>query len=151
MRILRMEAITRGIVRANPAVLFLFGDNDIRQGMGGQAKGVVDHASVMRGELNARGIRTKKLPAMTPEAFWTDKEYEQNEAKIDEDFWPVERHLAMGGAVVMPASGLGTGLGRMGRQCPKTFVYLCNRLETLLKTYGQTTQPDKIGLRGDWI
>jgi hypothetical protein len=144
VKILRMENITRGIVRANPAVLFLFGDNDARIGLGGQAK-------AMRGELNARGIRVKKLPAMSPDAFWTDREYEQNEAKIDGDFWPVERHLAMGGAVVIPASGLGAGLGRMGRQCPKTYLYLCNRLETLLKTYGQTTQPTVIGLKGDWL
>lgn len=139
-----MESITRGIVRANPSVLFLFGDNDARVGLGGQAK-------AMRGELNARGIRVKKLPAMTPDAFWTDTEYEQNEAKIDEDFWPVERHLAMGGAVVIPASGIGSGLGRMGVKCPKSYLYLCGRIETLLAAYGQTTQPEQVGLRGDWI
>lgn len=140
MKILRMNNITRGLVRANPMVMFVFGDNDVHQGRGGQAK-------EMRGELNTIGIRVKKLPTRTPEAYWTDKEYDINEGKIDEDFLPVERHLAMGGIVVIPADGIGTGLGRMGEKCPKTFLYLNNRLETLIKAYGQTTQPNKVGLQ----
>lgn len=140
MKILRLSRITRSLVRANPMVMFVFGDNDIRQGLGGQAK-------EMRGELNAIGIRSKKLPAKTPDAYWTDKEYEQNLAKIDEDLLPVERHLALGGIVVLPTDGIGTGLGRMGIKCPKTFLYLVDRLETLMKAYGETTQPEKVGLK----
>lgn len=143
MKILRLPNITRGLVRANPMVMFVFGDNDIRKGLGGQA-------GEMRGEMNSIGIRVKKLPARTPESYWTDREYEINEGKIDQDFLPVERHLALGGIVVVPTAGIGTGLGMMGAHCPKTYLYLTNRLETLIKAYGQTTQPEKVGLKGDW-
>src|SRR3972149_6022533 len=143
MKILRLPFISRGLVRANPMVMFVFGDNDIRKGMGGQAK-------EMRGELNALGIRVKNLPARTPDSYWTDREYSLNEAKIDEDFLPVERHLALGGIVAIPADGIGTGLGAMGIRCPKTYLYLTKRLETLIAAYGQTTDPVKAGLKGDW-
>lgn len=77
------KIIKREKVRANPDVLYLFGDNDIRKGFGGQAK-------EMRGEPNAMGISTKKLPSNKPEAFKTDWEYITNCQIIADDIYKIK-------------------------------------------------------------
>ena len=64
-------------VRANPDKIFVFGDNSIRQGTGGQAQ--------IRHEPNAVGIMTKKFPRYTPDAFLYDSEYAENRKRISED------------------------------------------------------------------
>ena len=53
-----MKFITRQYVKAHPNVYFVFGDNEVRRGYGGQAK-------EMRGELNTVGVRTKRTPGQT--------------------------------------------------------------------------------------
>jgi hypothetical protein len=63
MPVLRQKWITRDDLRANPNVLYLFGDNERREGLGGQAK-------EMRGEPNAIGVRTKASPSKHETAFW---------------------------------------------------------------------------------
>ena len=47
------KVITRDKIKENPDVLYLFGDNLLRKGLGGQAK-------EMRGEPNTLGIVSKK-------------------------------------------------------------------------------------------
>lgn len=106
--------IMRQDLRDNPKDIFLFGDNDMRVGLGGQAK-------EMRGEPNARGIRTKYKPSMDAKAFWHDSTYEQNIAKIDEDFKNVFSHP---GRVIMSSKGLGTGLAMLEENAPRTLQYL---------------------------
>ena len=61
----KMAWITREIVQANPDKIFLFGDNLLRVGLGGQA-------GATRGEPNAVGIPTKKTPAGDEAASFTD-------------------------------------------------------------------------------
>ena len=51
-------------VNAQLNALWLFGDNDQRYGMKGQA--------IIRKCKNAYGIPTKKKPSMNAEAFYTD-------------------------------------------------------------------------------
>jgi hypothetical protein len=63
------EFITRASCRANPDKTFLFGDNAIHAGFGGQA------AKEMRGEPNAIGIPTKFYPNMRDDSFFTDKDF----------------------------------------------------------------------------
>ena len=58
--IIYQKFIYRSDLKANPSVLYLFGDNLQRVGLGGQAK-------EMRGEPNAVGIATKKAPDNKPE------------------------------------------------------------------------------------
>tara|TARA_Y100000034_G_scaffold87336_1_gene104761 strand:- start:4060 stop:4287 length:228 start_codon:yes stop_codon:yes gene_type:complete len=64
--IIYQDKIFRGDLIANPNRTYLFGDNFIRKGYGGQAK-------EMRGEPNAYGIVTKRFPSMDKKAFLTDK------------------------------------------------------------------------------
>lgn len=116
--------IDRLDLQNNPGVMYLFGDNDQRKGLGGQAK-------EMRGEQNAVGIRTKKAPHRGKDAYWTDLELSENTDKIISDMLPVVGHLNSGGVVVIPSDGLGTGLSMMQETCPLSFEYLQKALKAL--------------------
>jgi hypothetical protein len=111
------EHITRADVRADKDKIFLFGDNLAQRGFGGQAK-------EMRGEENAVGIPTKKLPSNSKDAFFTDKEFAANKKAIDEAFSKIPPDKT----VVMPKAGLGTGLAQLSEKAPKTFTYLNQKL-----------------------
>lgn len=122
--------ITRAYVCKNPHKLFLFGDNLIGRGLGGQAR-------EMRGEPNAIGIPTKKLPARTTDAYFTDDELDSNKSAIDRAFDEVNRWLFDHGetaVLVIPSSGLGTGRAELAQRAPRTFAYLQMKLDELFRT-----------------
>ncbi|HMQ05542.1 MAG TPA: hypothetical protein PKD26_16615 [Pyrinomonadaceae bacterium] len=126
-RVIQMKWITRSFVREHRDHIFLFGDNLARRGFGGQA-------AQMRGEPNAIGIPTKKLPSNVEEAFFTDAEFEQNKAAIDRAF---ERLYRMSSTpeqvVVVPSDGLGTGRAQLDKRAPQTFAYLQKQLAELAR------------------
>lgn len=122
--IILQSRIYRADLQANPGVLYLFGDNQERVGLGGQAK-------EMRGEPNAVGVATKKRPTNEDSAFFTDDEFSANQISIYDDLEPVREHLLSGGTVVIPLDGLGTGLSDMPNRCPQTFAYLERQLASL--------------------
>ncbi|MEQ8308083.1 MAG: hypothetical protein RIA09_16230 [Hoeflea sp.] len=124
MPVIRQKFIRREDLQANPEIMYLFGDNNDRSGMGGQA-------GEMRDEENAVGIRTKWSPSKTKGAFFYDKDAEQVFGMIDEDLDPVIDHLTSGGTVVIPADGLGTGLSRLPETSPIIFNYLEERIAYL--------------------
>lgn len=111
------ERIDRDYVRKNKHVYFLFGDNLLGQGRGGQA-------SAMRGEPNAIGVPTKKKPTMDDDAFFTDSEYQANIEAIDIALSKVPDDVV----VYIPAAGLGTGFAQLDQRAPMTFEYLKRRL-----------------------
>ena len=112
-----MQHITRSTLRTNSDKIFLFGDNLLQIGYGGQAK-------EMRGEPNAIGIPTKKKPSMSPDSFFTDDEYESNIIAIGKAFNKIPDNCT----IVLPQAGLGTGLAELPEKAPKTFAYLYLRL-----------------------
>lgn len=124
MPVKKQKMIYRADLQANPAHMFLFGDNDKRVGLGGQAK-------EMRGEENAVGVRTKWSPSMKPSAFFDDKNLEQIVGMIDEDLAPAYKHLREGGVVVIPSDGLGTGLSELPTRAPLVNDFLTQRLRHL--------------------
>ena len=126
MPIIRVPFITREFVRANPDKLFLFGDNELRTGMGGQAR----H---MRGEPNAHGIRTKFAPHSRPDAFWSDKDFDANCDMISLDLVVPELWLVANKDVIIPQHDLGTGRARLNELAPETFKYLQNRIAGLAR------------------
>lgn len=125
MPAIRQKWITRADVRANRDVLYLFGDNEERRGLGGQAK-------EMRGESNAIGVRTKRSPSTHEDAFWSDDKLYQGIAMIDEDLKPAFRHLDAGGIVVIPMDGLGTGLSELPARAPAIYAHLEKRIQEML-------------------
>ena len=116
--------ITRQDLRDNPEKIYIFGDNDSRSGLGGQAK-------AMRGEPNAVGIRTKKTPSRDDAAYYTDAELAENKKKIDEDMAPLFAAKAEGRTIIIPASSIGTGFAKLKEKAPKTYEYLQQRLKKL--------------------
>lgn len=120
------KRIYREDLKANPDVIYLFGDNLLEVGMGGQA-------GEMRGEPNAVGIPTKKAPGMGDEDFFTDDEFDYNKAMIDVNIEQViiKRTVLAATAVVIPLDGLGTGLAELDIRAPRTFAYLEERIRAL--------------------
>ena len=98
----------------NPRKLYVFGDNLIRYGKGGQA--------TIRDARNSFGIATKRLPSMAPNAFFEDMESDY--IACFEDIKRLQETLESGefDTVVLPKDGLGTGLSRMPENSPKLFV-----------------------------
>ncbi len=115
--------ITRKFIQANPHVLFIFGDNDQRQGYGGMAK-------QFRGEPNTIGIRTKKAPNMDADAFYTDDEYDDNVKKIADDITFILLNMETYTEIYIP-EGIGEGLAKLQVNAPKTYQYLKQVLKHL--------------------
>lgn len=113
-------------VRQNPNCLFVFGDNDIQLGKGGQA--------IIRDEINSIGIPTKKRPSIKSDSdFYNDEEYEENKKKIDIAICKVLKEFMKNKytALVLPKDGLGTGLAQLNKRAPKTFNYLVKKLKCI--------------------
>jgi len=118
MKIEYQKFISREDLRNNPDKVYLFGDNTIHAGYGGQA-------GEMRDEPNAIGIPTLKEPGV----FFTDNEFEANKRIIDEAF----RQIPSDKTVVIPSDGLGTGIARLDSVAPRTFEYLVKKIGELEK------------------
>jgi hypothetical protein len=120
MKVITQKWITRYDLQQNRDRAYLFGDNLLKTGFGGQAY-------EMRGERNAVGIPTKKSPGMWTSEFFTDREYEMNTSFIDDAFDGLRGY----DTVVIPEDGIGTGLAQMDVRAPKTFAYLQKKIEEL--------------------
>ena len=118
--VIYQKMIFRTDLKNNPNVIYLFGDNLKRYGMGGQAK-------EMRGEPNAIGIRTKYKPTMEDDAFFTDEYLEDNKRLICNDFHKIPE----GKIVIIPSDGIGTGLAMLDTKAPLTFEYIQMKIEEL--------------------
>lgn len=126
MPVIFQKFIYREDCQANPDVLYVFGDNTLRRGLGGQA-------GSMRGEPNAVGVATKWEPGMDVGDFFRDDDFDECVAIIEEDLKPVVRALEHGEIVVIPLDGLGTGLSQLPERAPKIDQYLKGRIHQLTK------------------
>lgn len=109
----------------NPNCLYVFGDNMIRKGNGGQA--------TIRPAENSIGLATKRLPSMSDNAFFSDQndEFEVVEEDIDMILSEMQKDLRYD-TLVLPADGLGTGLSQMPEKSPKLFEHMVSILEDKL-------------------
>lgn len=126
MLVLRQYRIYRADLRANPHLLYIFGDNLQRQGMGGQA-------AEMRGEPNAFGIATKRRPSHghRDDYFHDDDPAAQLLVKAEFDALEIhlQRHDYKG--IVIPLDGIGTGLSMLPTYAPKLLDYINEKLNEL--------------------
>lgn len=111
---------------AKQDVLYVFGDNVVRKGLGGQAK-------EMRGAPNCVGVATKWTPTSGSNAYFSDLEYDEIVKIIDKDLEPVVYALEHGATVIIPLDGLGTGLSELPQRAPKIDAYLKARIQELTK------------------
>lgn len=102
------EYYTPELLRANPDKVYVFGDNMIRKGYGGQA--------IIRDEPNAFGISTKRYPSMKSGAFYADRDDELE--RLDDDLSKLWSLLKSGRTVVFPCDGVGTGLAKLEVNSP---------------------------------
>lgn len=107
-----MEYIDVGVCRMYPGKIFVFGDNGVRKGKGGQA--------VIRGEVNAFGVATKRYPSMDDGAYFRDG-VERDRILLSEDLIELWKLGMEGRELVFPSGGLGTGLARMSETAPELF------------------------------
>ena len=98
-------------------MLYLFGDNLLEKGLGGQAK-------EMRGEPNAVGVPTKIKPTRGKDAYFSDEKFEEYSQAISRSLDPAIEQLKEGGLVVIPLDGLGTGLSQLPTRAPKLNAHL---------------------------
>lgn len=110
------------LLRAHPDKVFVFGDNLLRRGTGGQA--------VVRHEPNAFGVPTKRAPSMQHNSFFSDRDNERQAVLIAlRNLYALARKQA----VVFPAAGLGTGLAQMPTKSPNVYREMC---EVLAEYFG---------------
>jgi hypothetical protein len=101
-----LDWITRDMLRVEPKARFVFGDNMIRIGFGGQA-------ASMRGEPNAIGVATLYAPGK----FYRPDD-PQALAAVAADLAKVADALREGRTVYVPVDGLGTGLAKLPENSP---------------------------------
>ena len=118
--------IIRADLRADPEATHVFGDNERRFGLGGQAR-------EMRGEPNAVGVATLQAPGV----FWSEADADRQCAVIDADMAPLFQAMRDGKVVVFPIDGIGTGLADLANKSPTTFAHLQRQVAALTKTEEQ--------------
>lgn len=128
------DHISREMVKANPNVIFIFGDNLEESGYGGQAK-------EMRGEPNAIGIPTKRKPTNERNAFFYDEDLEEVRKLLEPIFFKLNKHLKNGGSIVAPMEGVGTGFARLQQTAPTVLAYIAKELEGM--TSWRAVEPKK--------
>lgn len=113
-----VDKYSKQVLKDTPDNLYVFGDNTERIGMGGQA--------VIRYEINSIGLATK----MSCGEFFDDDDLQANKQFINDDIFRIKEAMLNDQykTLVFPEMGLGTGLSAMQRECPRTFLYLCERL-----------------------
>lgn len=116
--------ITRDMVIGTPNILYIFGDNVMRAGLGGQAK-------EMRGEPNAYGIATKIAPSSEERAFFTDDMLDYNKEIILKDIQNIKDAWNTGKYTNIILPPIGEGLADLKNKAPKTWEFLQEELNKL--------------------
>lgn len=104
--------------REHEDYIFIFGDNNVGSGMGGQA--------CIRYEKNAFGIPTKKEPSSGKNAYYTDDDFFENVSNINKAIKKIINKCKTGNyrGIFLPEDGLGTGIAKLDEKAPLTFKYL---------------------------
>lgn len=116
--------ITRADLRANRDKIYLFGDNAMRYGLGGQAR-------EMRGERNALGVATKWAPGIDDSDYFDEGDKRAEEILLH-DLRQVANHYNQGTTIIVPANGLGTGLSQLPERAPS----LARLIDDFFKAFG---------------
>lgn len=126
--VIRQSTITRDDCRRNPRVVYIFGDNLLRKGYGGQARS-------MRDEDNAVGIVTKRKPDNKPGSFFTEEDLEEFKPLVDADLALLKKKIVELGAttIVISSAGIGTGLSGLEKRAPSLFNYLTDELNKFIR------------------
>ena len=120
--------------KESPKSLFVFGDNDVCKGIGGQA--------IIRNCPNSIGIPTKHYPNNQKSSFYTDATYDANCLKIYNAIVKIIRESSKYDEIVFPESGFGTGLAKLPEFAPKTLAYLDKLIDDVFGIDYETIRKD---------
>ena len=115
-----MDVFTEEIVKANPNKLFVFGDNMLRYGKGGQA--------VIRDLPNTLGVVTKREPSTDANAYFSDAVDEMNALDWDIARLNILKNSKVFTHIVFPTKGLGTGRAQMKSKSPMLYKMMKQKL-----------------------
>lgn len=113
-------------------MLFVFGDNTLGFGMGGQA--------IIRNEPNAFGVPTKRKPSMTDDAFFSEGQQEDEDAILTAiaHLWVL---LRQGITVVIPMTkegkvSLGCERAELPQRAPTLYRLIETHVQEMCDAYG---------------
>lgn len=106
--------------RENPDTIYVFGDNLLGVGKGGQA--------MIRDEPNTFGIPTKRAPGTNKADYFSDK---NDEAVAIRKAVNKLLKLSRKNVVVFPEDGLGTGRAKMKEKSPVLFSLMNDMIRNL--------------------
>lgn len=115
-----MDMFTEEIVKNNPNKLFVFGDNMLRYGKGGQA--------IIRDLPNTLGIVTKREPGTSTNAYFSDAIDEMHELDWDIARLNMIKNSKVFTHIVFPSKGLGTGRAQMKSKSPMIYKIMKQKL-----------------------
>lgn len=130
------------LCRKFPGVMFVFGDNTLGFGKGGQA--------IIRSEKNAFGVPTKREPTMGKNAFFEEGNMEDMAAVLQQikALWDL---LEQGKVVVIPETtdgyiSLGRERAELPERAPSIYAAICTHVEEMQNAYGyaKTTTEEEI-------
>ena len=106
-----------------PDRLFIFGDNLVRSGKGGQA--------IIRECYNSQGIATKVFPSNDSDSFFDDRDIfkEIIYSEVDAMCCVAERKNLI---ITLPNTGIGTGLSQLNVVAPECFKLLNDLLSEVI-------------------
>ena len=97
----------------NPYKLYVFDDNLIHTGFGGQA--------IIRNCANSYGIPTKRFPMSTPEAYFSDQPDEMNRVAASLNNLLKFYTDKIDWVIVFPEDGIGTRSAKLSEKSPKIY------------------------------
>ena len=113
VKIIYQSRVYRPDLVYNRNLLYVFGDNTKRIGLGGQAR-------EMRGEPNAHGIATLWEPGKP----FQDKDFQKVTDIMKADISALASKCENYEAIVFPIDGIGTGLALLKEEAPMAFDFL---------------------------
>lgn len=114
---------SKELLASYPNYLFVFGDNQMRVGTGGQA--------IIRNCHNALGLVTKRAPSTNIDAYMTGTPEDYN--AVNDDIERIKKLMEEGNPIIFPASGLGTGLAALNVHAPELLAYIDNEVSKIIK------------------
>jgi len=126
--IVQTEFYSTKMCKENKDTLYVFGDNLIGIGSGGQA--------IIRNEPNSFGVATKIFPVNGYHAFLRDNSGTTSNKYMykfyNRVFKELEDEAKNYKQVVFPSAGLGTGLSRMEEFAPELLAYIDLKVSVLI-------------------
>ena len=110
-------------LRGDRGRVYVFGDNAMREGTGGQA--------VIRHEPNAYGVVTKFVPGTDDRDYVSDDRFEEYARILFGDLQGLNHLVRHGIGIVFPRDGIGTGLAAMGTRAPRCWRFLVGGLRVI--------------------